>query len=236
MDGRVDAILVPVGETVPVGSPLLRLEVESLEARRRPITQEDPGQPRLTRRVATASRSSSSPAQPWETAPALSACPAARDHRRGHRSPHQRKTWCAASPAALPDEILSRTGIACRRRLAPHESALTIAVEAARRSLDSEHMSIHEIDAALICCTTTPEGVTPSTACLILHALCKGGAAREIPAYDINAACSGYLYALAIAHDLAQTDPGARVLIVTTEAMSRLADPLADFETRGPVR
>ena len=69
------------------------------------------------------------------------------------------------------------TGIEARRRIAPHESALSLAVTAARRALHGEGLSIHEID-ALLCSTATPPGVTPSLACLILHELCRGDRAR----------------------------------------------------------
>jgi 2-oxoisovalerate dehydrogenase E1 component len=106
---------------------------------------------------------------------------------------------------------------------------LTLAVDAARSALQNEGLTIHDID-AVVCSTATPLQSTPSMACLILHELCKEDRAREIPAHDINAACSGYLYALASGFDLIQYRPDSRVLVVTAEAMSRAVDP-TDFDT-----
>jgi 2-oxoisovalerate dehydrogenase E1 component len=135
----------------------------------------------------------------------------------------------AAFPGRTADDVARLTGIEVRRRAAAHESALTLAVAAARRALDHEGLTIHDID-AVVCSTATPPQVTPSMACLILHDLCRGGRAREIPAHDVNAACSGYLYALTSGFDLIRHRPDARVLVVTAEAMSRVIDP-TDFDT-----
>ena len=87
-------------------------------------------------------------------------------------------------------------------------------------------MTLDDVD-ALICSTTTPLTIMPSMACLILHALDED---REIPAHDVFAACTGYLYALASAFDYTRTFPRARVLVVTTETISRVIDP-NDFGT-----
>jgi 2-oxoisovalerate dehydrogenase E1 component len=73
----------------------------------------------------------------------------------------------------------------------------------------------------VICCTTTPVMISPSTACQVLHRLAP---AAEVAAYDLQAACSGYLYALAGAWDHLQGNPNAKVLILTTETMRRIVD------------
>ncbi|MDR3639184.1 MAG: ketoacyl-ACP synthase III [Isosphaeraceae bacterium] len=132
----------------------------------------------------------------------------------------------ARFPGKNADAIRQRTGIESRRRLAPDESVLTLGVEAARRLLRDEGLTLDDVD-ALICCTTTPLTIMPSTACLILYELDPD---REMPAYDIYAACTGYLYALAAAFDYTLAHPQARVLVVTTETISRVIDP-DDFGT-----
>jgi len=71
---------------------------------------------------------------------------------------------------------------------------------------------------------------SPSTACLILHELSREHGEAEIPAYDVMAACTGYLYALGIAWDHLQSRPAGRVLVITTEEMSRAVNP-NDFGT-----
>jgi 2-oxoisovalerate dehydrogenase E1 component len=67
-------------------------------------------------------------------------------------------------------------------------------------------------------------------ACLVLNELSKLGETLEIPAYDLSAACSGYLYAMASAHDFLRTRPEAKALVLTAEAMSRVVDP-TDFDS-----
>jgi 2-oxoisovalerate dehydrogenase E1 component len=132
----------------------------------------------------------------------------------------------ARFPGKSADAIRQRTGIGSRRRLGPGESVLSLGVEAARGVLRTEGLTLADVD-ALICCTTTPLTIMPSTACLILNEL---DPAREIPAYDVYAACTGYLYALGSAFDYTLAHPGARVLVVTAETISRVIDP-DDFGT-----
>lgn len=132
----------------------------------------------------------------------------------------------AQFPGKSVEAILQRTGIESRRRLAPEESVLTLGIEAARGVLSREGLTLDDVD-ALICATTTPLTIMPSTACLILHALDPN---REMPAHDVYAACTGYLYALGAAFDYTLAYPKARVLVVTTETISRVIDP-ADFGT-----
>jgi 2-oxoisovalerate dehydrogenase E1 component len=82
----------------------------------------------------------------------------------------------------------------------------------------------------VICSTTSPTSVTPSMACQILNALGRGKNEPMAQAYDINAACSGYLYALQAGYDYLQSMPHSRVLVTTAEVLSPLLDP-ADFDT-----
>src|SRR5690606_500810 len=81
----------------------------------------------------------------------------------------------------------------------------------------------------VIAATGTPDQITPSLACRVADALSTGGRSR-LAAYDINAACSGYLYALAQARDYIDGHPRARVMVVTSEVLSPLLDQ-DDFNT-----
>ncbi len=82
----------------------------------------------------------------------------------------------------------------------------------------------------VICSTTSPLSVTPSMACQVPNGLTGGKSDTTLQAFDINAACSGYLYALQAGYDFLQSRPDGRVLIVTAEVLSPLLD-LDDFDT-----
>ncbi len=87
--------------------------------------------------------------------------------------------------------IVKRTGIRERRIAAKEESTATLATAAARRALESAGMEAKELDLVL-CGTITPEMTFPSTACFVAAAL----GLTSTPAFDIAAACSGFLYTL----------------------------------------
>ena len=223
--GMVESILVPVGESVRMGTPLVRLRTRSV-LHRKVITREDPGQPVLTARVqrdAPTSRHEERGLVAIGTI-GLSVPVAVEGSLRVTNEELVRRF-----EGRTADDILRRTGIKSRARLGPHETVLQLGAEAARRALDQEGLTLGNID-ALICHTTTPPRVTPSLACLIANELAAGRDLPGMPAWDINAACSGYLYALRVGFDYLQGRPEGRVLVVTAEGLSELVDP-ADFDT-----
>ena len=91
-------------------------------------------------------------------------------------------------------------------------------------------MSIKDID-LIVCSTNTPIFTVPSLACMILNVLDGGQGLRETAAYDIIAACTGYLYGLAAGYDYLRSRPTGRVMVVTAEAMSRITDPTDYYTT-----
>jgi 2-oxoisovalerate dehydrogenase E1 component len=130
----------------------------------------------------------------------------------------------------MTDEDVRRlTGIESRHWVSPQEDAISLAVSACERLFDREELNLEDIN-LVICSTTSPTSVTPSTACQVLNGLARGHTATMIQAYDINAACSGYLYALQAGYDYLQSTPDARVLVVTTEVLSPLINP-EDLDT-----
>jgi 2-oxoisovalerate dehydrogenase E1 component len=135
----------------------------------------------------------------------------------------------AGHPGRTDMDIFTRTGITSRYWVKDGEDPLTLAVRACRSALDAEEMSIADFD-AVICTSSTPMAVTPSLACRVLAELNDGSGSAGPLAYDINAACSGYLFALRSAFDLLQTNPDGRVLVVTSEVLSPLLNP-EDFGT-----
>ena len=126
----------------------------------------------------------------------------------------------AQIPTLDAENILRLTGIEHRRWICDHETALTLGAHAARKVLGRANMTVSDID-FLLCCSGTPMHITPSMACLILQALSPSNRGGHVAACDVNAACSGYLYALQMAYDYLHSCPRHSVLIVTTETLSR---------------
>jgi 3-oxoacyl-[acyl-carrier-protein] synthase-3 len=113
--------------------------------------------------------------------------------------------------------IFSRTGIRSRR-ISDGDTALSMALDASKRAIASAGISIDDI-ALVICATVTSEYVTPSLACLLQRDL---QLREDILAFDVNAACSGFIYALGVANSL--IPPGKYALLVGSEHLSRVTD------------
>lgn len=119
--------------------------------------------------------------------------------------------------------IRSRTGIAERRYAGPDETTSHMATLAAKRAFEAAGTRADEID-LLIVATMTPDMPFPSTACLVQSQLGLG----HITAFDIQAACSGYIYALNTASNLLRSGAYRKALIIGAEKMSSILD----FEDR----
>jgi 3-oxoacyl-[acyl-carrier-protein] synthase III len=116
--------------------------------------------------------------------------------------------------------IRSRTGIQERRMaVSPRESTLTLAVQAAREALKVADVPPSALD-LVICATTSPEYLCPATACLVQDAL----GAPKAGAYDLNAACSGFVYALSMARAMVLVGDADYVLVVGSETLTRFLD------------
>jgi 3-oxoacyl-[acyl-carrier-protein] synthase-3 len=115
--------------------------------------------------------------------------------------------------------IESRTGIRERRRAADGETTGDLAFYAATHALDAAGIKASELD-LIVLGTTTPDIIFPSTACLLQHRLGANGCA----AFDVNAACSGFLYALGIADQFVRTGQAKKVLVVGSETLTRMLD------------
>ena len=115
--------------------------------------------------------------------------------------------------------IQERTGVRERRIVADDESASTMAIEAARGALDQAEIDPADLDLVIVA-TTTPDGMFPSVASLVQHGL----GAKRAGAFDINAACVGFLSALATASQFINSGVYQRVLVVGSEALSRMID------------
>ena len=122
--------------------------------------------------------------------------------------------------------ITSRTGIRTRHWCTEDESAATLAISAAKQALARSGLAPAQIGCC-ICATLSAPDATPSVACQVQAAL---GLPEDRPALDVNAACSGFLYGIAVARGLLTTLGGQYALVIGCEALSRLMDP-ADRST-----
>jgi 3-oxoacyl-[acyl-carrier-protein] synthase-3 len=116
--------------------------------------------------------------------------------------------------------IVGRTGIRERRVLSRDEGTSDMATAAARAALENSGLDAGEID-LIVCATSTPDMPMPSTAALVQRNL-RGG--RPIPAYDVNAACAGFVYALEVTYDQLCAGRYRRALLIGADAMTRLMD------------
>jgi 3-oxoacyl-[acyl-carrier-protein] synthase III len=115
--------------------------------------------------------------------------------------------------------IVERTGIRARHFADAGVSASDLALEAARHALESSGRSASDID-LIIVATSTPDMVFPSTATILQHKLGVAGC----PAFDVQAVCSGFVYALTIADALIRTGAATQALVVGSEVFSRILD------------
>ncbi len=122
------------------------------------------------------------------------------------------------------DWIVERTGIRARHFAADGEQCSDLAVAAARRALEAADCDASSID-LIIVATSTPDMVFPSTACIVQQKLGIAGC----PAFDVQAVCSGFVYALTVADSMIRTGAANKALVIGAEVFSRLLD----FDDRG---
>ena len=119
--------------------------------------------------------------------------------------------------------IRSRTGIE-RRYISLDENTSDLAVEASKKALSQAGLSAEDID-LIILATVTPDNFTPSTACIVQDKL----GAKNAWAFDINAACTGFIYALKLGKSLIRSGEAKNALIIGAETLSKALN----WEDRG---
>ena len=120
--------------------------------------------------------------------------------------------------------IVERTGIRARHFAEADVACSDLAVQAARRALEAADVDAASID-LIIVATSTPDMVFPATACIVQQKLGVAGCA----AFDMQAVCSGFVYALAVADSMIRTGAASKALVIGAEVFSRILD----FKDRG---
>ena len=126
----------------------------------------------------------------------------------------------AAQGVETSDEwIVERTGIRARHFAADGVNASDLGVEAARQALQAAGREAAEVD-LIIVATSTPDMVFPSSAAILQHKLGVAGC----PAFDVQAVCSGFVYALTVADAMIKTGSASCALVIGAEVFSRILD------------
>ena len=115
--------------------------------------------------------------------------------------------------------ITSRTGIKQRHIVSPGQHTSDLAFEAARKAISNSNINTDEID-LIIVATTTPDKIFPSTACNVQTKL----GIKNCPAFDIQAVCSGFIYALSVADKFIKTKSAKNILVIGADSMSKITD------------
>jgi 3-oxoacyl-[acyl-carrier-protein] synthase-3 len=116
--------------------------------------------------------------------------------------------------------IYSRTGIRSRHVASALETTSFMASEAAKKAMEASELTSDDID-MIIVATCTPDHFFPSVACAVQHVL---GIRKPIPAFDMSAACSGFVYAMDVAKQYIASGAAQHILVVGSERMSKAVD------------
>jgi 3-oxoacyl-[acyl-carrier-protein] synthase-3 len=115
--------------------------------------------------------------------------------------------------------IVERTGIRARHFAAPDVATSDLGAQAARQALEAAGVTAAQID-LIIVATSTPDMIFPSAACILQNKLGIGGCA----AFDVQAVCSGFVYALTVADSMIKTGAASKALVIGAEVFSRILD------------
>lgn len=116
--------------------------------------------------------------------------------------------------------IVERTGIRERRIAGPTESVVTMGHHAALQALDAAGLTPHQLD-MIVVATTSATQAFPSAACQIQAAL----GVSDIPAFDVAAACSGFIFGLSVADQYIRTGQCRNILVIGADVLARLCKP-----------
>jgi len=218
--GVIEDVFVEEGQTVAVDERILSIRVKPDDGairRKEPATRRSAVLSKRTSEMSEKTTSQISTAVPARATPVYISGVAS---SLGSRTIHN-ETLLKSFPDWSTQDVIKRIGIESRKWIGEGESALTLALAACTSLFEKLPVGFEDIS-AIVCSTGTPISASPSMACEILTALAGNRSDKLVQAFDINAACSGYLYGLQVAHDMIQSSLQSHVLLVTTEVLSPL--------------
>jgi 2-oxoisovalerate dehydrogenase E1 component len=220
VDGVLEKLLLAEGDSVDVGTPLAQIETDETNLIKKPATSENSGTPILEKNLVNCSPDTSvSKVTTPEQKPILLSSIATvfgSRHITNEELLIGREGWDS-------DAIRKRTGIENRYWIDGDENVVTLAVKATCDLLEKENLEISDID-AIVCSTGTSLAMTPSLACRVLKELSPEKGELLMQAHDINAACSGYMYALQNAVDILRDNASKKVIVITAETLSPMVN------------
>jgi 2-oxoisovalerate dehydrogenase E1 component len=219
VSGTVAELLAEEGDVLRVGTPMVKISSEEA-AQLKPLTKEDPGMPVMERRRTVDVQPVSTSNLKLQTSNSIYisniTTVLGSRHITNEELLQGHGEWDS-------EAIRKRTGIETRYWIDGDENVLSLAVQATRDLLEEEQLQIADIG-AIICSTGTPLAMTPSLACSVLHQLSPEKGEVLMQAHDVNAACSGYIYAMQSAFDFLSNAPDKKVIVITAETLSPMVN------------
>lgn len=227
--GKVKTLLLEEGDTVTIGDNIAL--IQTTDKIFKTITKEEAGVPHITWRVFSNSRDT----RVGEISSQVTDVYMGYSHTVLGSRILDNEQISKMSPNWNPESIKASTGIDSRHWISEDESLVSMTFKVAKRALEHAEMSILDVS-GIICATGTHEYLTPSLAAMVQYELLK-----DIPesaeksryvgyAYDISAACSGFVFALSSAYNRIQVTPQEKILLLTGEVLSSRVD-MQDYQT-----
>ncbi len=220
VSGEIIELLYQEGDSVSIGTAIARIKTDDIVVK--VVTREDRSNPTIT---------FSSPTQVATPTTTVHVYGSHIHTVLGNRIVSN-KEIITLSPEWTEEKIFGSTGIQQRHWASDEQNLVSMCTEAAQKTLDEAELSLQDID-GIICATGTHEYQTPSLATMVQYELEKQGnfeTAPDIFAYDISAACSGFIFALSNVCQYVYKHPNKKFLLITGEILSKRID-LSDYQT-----
>ncbi|OQY32839.1 MAG: transketolase [Spirochaetaceae bacterium 4572_59] len=220
VSGIVEELILEEGEAVEIGAPALKVKTsENIKISLKPRTKENPGEPVITGLNIAPAAELSNALPVADRRPYLVDVAGARGSREVDNAEIMK--FC---PGWEEGEILKMTGIEKRNWIGEGEDIISLAKTAALKVLSRNNLTLKDLSLILVS-SGTPGQMTPSLATRIQYSLMPDGKREPgCPAFDINAACSGYIYGLQSSWDFLNSQSRGLVLLITAEVLSPLVD------------